>query len=117
MAAFPTLSKAPSYPIDPDGTREDAVLRSAVEGGYVQTRARFTRARRRWGLTYLNLPAADITTLRGFEATTLVNGADAFTWTHPISAEVVTVQLAAPIEFSTPRDYAVGDVRMLLQEV
>ncbi len=38
MAAFPTLSINPSWPVDPDGELEDATLRWPFEGGYELTR-------------------------------------------------------------------------------
>lgn len=117
MAAFPTLSKRPSYPLDPDGEIEDAILRSPSDGGYVQTRPRYTRVRRNWGVNYLHLPDADVTLLRSFEITTLRNGADLFTWTHPLSATAYTVQLTAPIKFGRKVAGGVATVSFGLKEV
>lgn len=99
MAAFPTLTKGPTYPLNPDGDLEDAVLRSDFTAGYEQTRPKFTRARRSYGLNY-KISDADVATLRDFERITLVNGADAFTWTHPLRATSHTVRLTAPIKYS-----------------
>ncbi len=106
MPAFPTLSRNPSYPLDPDGVLEDVVIRSPQTSGYEQTRPRSTRARRNFGLNYINLASADEALLRTFEVTTLRNGADSFLWTHPITAVVYTVRLTAPIKIS--RNNAVG---------
>lgn len=115
MPTFPTLSQAPDFPLDPDGEIEDLVLRSGAEAGYEQTRPRFTRARRTWGVNYLLLPDADVTLLRAFETSTLRNGADSFTWTHPLGG-TYTVRLAQPIKIArdTP---AVANVSLLLREV
>ncbi|OHD27428.1 MAG: hypothetical protein A2Y38_05660 [Spirochaetes bacterium GWB1_59_5] len=114
MAAFPILSTPPSYPIDPDGELEDVVLRSQQEAGYEQTRPRTTRARRNFGVSYIGLEAADEALLRAFEITTLRNGADSFTWTHPKSGTTYTVRLIAPIKF-TRRKYKVGAVDVVIK--
>jgi len=100
MTAFPTLSKPPSFPLDPDGTLEDIVIRSQLASGYEQTRPRATRSRRNFGLNYIGIPDADIALLRTFEMTTLVNGAGSFTWTHPLTSIVYTVRLSAPIKYA-----------------
>lgn len=99
MAAFPTLSKAPAFPLDPDGELEDAILRSPMEAGYEQTRPKFTRARRTYGLRY-RLAGADLAALRDFERVTLHNGADSFTWTHPIAGTTHTVRLTGPAKYA-----------------
>lgn len=100
MANFPVLSRNPIYPLDPDGSIEDVVIRSPQASGYEQTRPRSTRARRNFGLNYINLASLDEAALRTFEVTTLRNGADSFLWTHPTSAVVYTVRLTAPIKIS-----------------
>jgi len=113
--AFPTLADAPEVPLDPDGTLEDCVLRSPFDAGYVQTRARFTRARRSWGLNWPAMTDADVAILRAYEQTTLVNGSQAFTWTHPVSSASYTVQLTGPIKYA--RHDAGTTVSFVLQEV
>jgi hypothetical protein len=116
--AFPTLSRPPSFPIDPDGSLEDGVLRTTAEAGYVETRPRFTRARRSWGLNYPNLPDADTVTLRSWELTTLRNGADSFDWTHPLTAATYTVQLGPGlIKYKKAKKGNGEDVSMTLVEV
>jgi len=117
MSVFPTLTKVPSYPLDPDGDQEDAVLRSPMEAGYEQTRPLFTRARRSWGVNYRALGESDVAALRGFERTTLRNGADAFTWTHPIEGAAYTVRLAGPMRFKRTVAGLVTDVSFTLREV
>lgn len=115
MAAFPTLTTLPRFPLDPDGELEDAVLRSNFEGGYEQTRPKYTRARRSYGLSY-QLQSADEATLRAFELTTLNNGADSFVWTHPLRATTHTVRLTAPIKYQQ-RTPTVCDVSFMVREV
>lgn len=115
---FPVLTRPPSFPIDPDGTLEDGVLRTPAESGYVETRPRFTRARRSWGLNYPSLPDADVTALRTWEQVTLRNGADAFDWTHPLTAATHTVQLGPGlIKYARAKKGNGTNVSMLLVEV
>lgn len=115
MTAFVTLTGKPDYPLDPDGEIEDNVLRSDTTAGYEQTRPRYTRARRTWGVNYQDMIAADVALLKAFELTTLRNGADMFTWTHPITG-TFTVRLAGPIRFSKD-DYSGTRVSFTLKEV
>lgn len=116
--AFPALSRPPSYPIDPDGAIEDAVLRSPSDAGYVQTRPKFTRVRQSFGIKYPSLPDADVALLKTWERTTLANGSGSDTWTHPLSAATYTVQLGPGlIKYARAKKGAGTDVSMLLQEV
>jgi phage-related protein len=61
---------------------EDPTIRTEFEGGIVQTRARFTRIRGAWTLTWANLRGAHYPTLRNFYKQ-MSGGALAFNWTHP----------------------------------
>lgn len=117
MSVYPTLSVQPSYPLQPDGEIEDAVLRSKLEGGYEQTRPKFTRVRRSWGINYSHLPDADVATLRTFESVTLRNGADFFTWVHPISGTTYTVRLAEPIKYARTTAPGHCSVSLSIREV
>jgi len=117
MAVFPVLSCPCSLPLDPDGDIEDIVLRSPQESGYEQTRPRATRARRNFGVNYSSLPNADVAALRTFEITTLRNGADSFSWTHPITATVYIVRLVSPIQFLRSVSSLAADVSIKLREV
>lgn len=115
MTAFVTLVGLPSYPLDPDGEIEDVVLRSESTAGYRQTRPRFTRARRKWGVNYEDLTDADADDLRDFERVTLRNGADKFDWPHPVSG-TFTVILTGPIKFSR-NTYGGTKASFVLEEV
>lgn len=115
MSAFPTLGNGPDYPLDPDGEMEDSLLRSDVGAGYQQTRPKFTRTRLKFGVSY-TLSAADVATLRTFERTTIHNGADSFTWTHPITSTSYTVRLVAPIKYALA-NFNQTNVSLTLQEV
>lgn len=113
MANFPTLSNLPSYPLQE--SREDSVLRSEFEGGYEQTRAQFTRVRRKWDVSYSNLTTADKNTLDAF-IDTVNGGADAFNWTHPVTSTVYSVRFSGlPVYSHTMPGY--WDVRFSLNQV
>lgn len=63
-----------------------------MEGGYVITRPRFTRApRRTWSFKYVEMRDADKEALEDFWK--LVKGSSsAFDWTHPITNDVINVR-------------------------
>jgi phage-related protein len=104
--------------MSPDGDLGDNAIRTPSDAGYVQMRPKFTRARRSWGLTYPDLPDTDAATLRYFELTTLHNGVDIFTWTHPKTGTTYNVQLSAPIKFVSSETIVNStNVTMMLQEV
>jgi len=90
MATYPTLSIPPSYPINE--TIEDSTISSNFETGWEQTRPRFTRSRRTWQINYENLLYVDKKLLEDFVNDDVRQGADYFTWTHPVTSEVVTVR-------------------------
>ena len=99
MANFPTLSKPPSYDLSHEN--EDAVLKSDFEGGYVHTRAKFTRLRKKFpGVLYRDMTDTDQSTLDTFETTTVHGGADSFNWTHPKSSVTYVVRFAKPIKYT-----------------
>jgi phage-related protein len=115
MANFPTLSESyPSYPVVEN--REDSVLRSSFEGGYVQTRPRFTRVRKKWQINYKLLSSADRTLIANFFDTTVNGGADAFTWTCPLDLTAYSVRFTAPPIFSYS-SYGRWDINFELEQV
>ena len=115
--AFPTLTRKPTT-LEPDGDLKDSALVSEFTAGYTQTRPQYTRTRRIWGISYVDLPDADVATLRTYHDTTLVNGAASFTWTHPKTAITPTVQIIGGIRYKTSADkYGVADVSFTLIEV
>ena len=116
MAAFPTLTIGPSYPLDPDGELEDATLRSPFEGGYELTRQKFTRTRRSWGVRYEALGQTDKDSLVTFEKDTVKGGADSFTWTHPKTSTVYTVRFTGPVKYAYVT-FGIYSVSFMLREV
>lgn len=94
MVAFVTLSRAPAWPLSPDGAPvEGSVISGSSQGGYEVTRPRYTRQRREWGVSFRNLSLADIEDFRDFWSGDIANGSGAFDWTHPVTDEVVSVRL------------------------
>lgn len=94
MAAFPTLSRQPSYPLGEE--TEDMVIRDPSEAGYETTRPRFTKRRRIFTVVYGRLPKADVDLIDAFFAGSAAYGSAIFTWTHPKTAVAHNVRFTAP---------------------
>ena len=90
MADFPTLPK----PWEIKETSITDTIATPFESGYVQTRSRNTRPRKRWVLAWGMLTTAQVGTLRTFFETTVRGKAGAFNWTHPFTAVVYSVRFA-----------------------
>ncbi len=101
MPTFPSLTAKPIFPVTEQ--REDSVIKSDFEGGYINTRQRFTRIRRNFQVQYTNMSTSDKGTLDTF-VDTVKGGADSFTWTHPITAAAHTVRFETPPRFSPTHD-------------
>ena len=95
MSTFPTLSIYPIYPLKE--SRVDNTIKSDTEAGYVITRARYSKVRKKFNIIYQLLTAADKALLDTFIDT--VSGAtDSFTWVHPASGTSYTVRFEDPPE-------------------
>jgi phage-related protein len=81
---MPTSNNWPSVqlPLSLDETPENPAIRTEFESGIVQTRAKFTRTRGTWGLSWANMRGADYRVLRDFYKQ-MKGGALSFNWTHP----------------------------------
>lgn len=117
---FPTIQK-PSYPFN--SKLEDISLQSQMEDGTVVSRARFTRSRETFTLTWTALPDADYATLRTFYKSTVKGGSEAFQWTYPTitgdsySGQTFTVRfVGGGIEFSKSK-YGTRSGTLQIQEV
>lgn len=98
MADFPVLTMLPEFPLKED--REDNVIRTPFDGGYQHTRQKYSRRRRKYTISYKNLPQTDKDTLVTFFDTTVSGGATSFNWTHPATSTVVVVRFSGPPIFS-----------------
>ena len=113
MPTFPTLTTKPIFPVPQE--KEDSVIKSGKEGGYLQTRQRYTRIRKNFQVQYHNLSTTEMGTLDTFE-NTVKGGADSFTWTHPMTGVVYSVRLDGTIKFSPTHDNR-WDAEFTLDEV
>lgn len=113
MPIFPTLSIKPSFPIETEF--ENSTIRTEFEGGYVHSRPRYTRQRRRWHIIYNALNDNDKTTLINFIAT-VKGGAEIFSWSHPLTGENINVRfLTLPhFRYIAP---GISEVEFILEEV
>lgn len=104
--AFPTLpSGALPSGVKPDSSNhgeqlEDPSMRAQLEGGYVFTRARHTRApRTTWPVKYTEIHQADKNTLKDFWTVTK-GGALIFDWVNPEDGLTYQVRFKEPMAFS-----------------
>lgn len=91
MATWPSTLSAPSF-----GLFEEEMVKAQVqtsfEAGYVQSRAKHTRARRRWPkLGWQGMPESELAILENFFT---ANQGGSFTWTHPVTEAEYTVRFA-----------------------
>jgi phage-related protein len=118
MAVYPTLIEGgnniyPDYPITEQF--ENSVIRSNFDGGYVQTRARFSRIRKQWSISYNNLTLANKLLITNFVAT-VNGGADSFTWVNPADSQSYSVRFQNP-PISTLSSFARWNVKFVLEQV
>ncbi|MCW4050353.1 MAG: hypothetical protein NWE89_11530 [Candidatus Bathyarchaeota archaeon] len=105
MAAFPTLYIHGTLVHTPvvgrfeDTMAQNPTIRSQFEGGYVQTRSRFTRIARRWTVSYRGMSQANKNTLRTFENARRA-GSELFTWTNPEDSTSYNVRFLEPVIYT-----------------
>lgn len=88
--------KNPSYPLEKE--REDNVLRSNSEFGYVMTRQRYTKARRTYTLEWEAMRKSDYLIFAAFYDDTLKNGSLSFNWTNPETEETCECRFSGPFK-------------------
>jgi len=112
MATFPTLTRRGTELHNPvvgdfeDNMAHDPTIRSLSEGGYVTSRARFTRIPRKWTLKYNWMSQANKDTVKAFEegnANTVpvgvAGGSDSFDWLNPEDGETYDVRFFGMITY------------------
>ena len=110
MASFPTIYRHGTLVHNPvvesmdETIAHDPTIRSTSEGGYVASRARFTRLTRRWNVRYEWMSKTNKNTVMDFEEDHYA-GADSFTWTSPESNDdgtysSYTVRFLEPIRYT-----------------
>ena len=119
MANFPTLTSRTEDSALYGVEHENPTIRSELDGGYVNTRARFTRTPRRiFSSGFTDISEADRLTLETFWDT-VQGGSEAFNWTSPQDGNTYSVRFVEPLVF----DYAGHgtnyrwNVRFKLEEV
>ena len=99
MATFPTFSIDPTVRLWEEKAAFDPTIRNEYEGGYVVTRARFTRILKSWKIKYNDgLTVTEKGTLQQFEQDRRV-GAEAFDWTNPLDGVTYQVRFKRPITY------------------
>lgn len=109
MATFPTIYRHGTLVQKPvvsaltDTMAQDPTIRGVSDGGYVTTRARFTRITRKWTLRYEWLSAANKDTLKAFEDAHYA-GSGSFTWVHPDTGASYTVRFLGVATYTPHAD-------------
>lgn len=105
--AWPSIQD-PSYPLNESVYKRQ--IRSPFESGHVLSRAGSTVSKRLFELNWNAMPEADYQTLKTFFET---NIGTTFSWTHPLTLEVITVRfsddvLDGTIPFNGHREVKLG---------
>lgn len=117
MSDFPTLSSTPLVAGYQQGRALDSTVRSTKEGGYVQTRPRFTRSPRKFHLVYGDLSNTDQAALESHEDGQKM-GADSFSWTNPQTSVTYTVRYGeGGIKFGINEETQLNTAEFDLEEV
>lgn len=115
MANFPTLTASPTIDWQ-EGKAFDPAIRSKTEGGYVQTRPRFTRLPKKWEIKYKAITTTDKDLIETHENTQKA-GADKFNWTNPLNSIVYEVRYLEPIKYKIAIAQGYWDVDFILEQV
>lgn len=110
MADFPTINRRGTELHNPivgdfeDTIAHDPTIRSRSEGGYVTTRARFTRIPRKWTIKYDWVTKANKNTIKTFEDDTVVGGSANFDWLNPENSATYDVRFLGLIRYAPHPD-------------
>ena len=113
---FPSLSQSPAITPWEEQAAFDPTISVPAQGGYRQTRPRFTRIPSKWTLGYLVLPQADKTLIRGLEGDVKI-GAEQFSWTNPLDSVVYQVRFLGPVRYKMHGSKFYWDVEFEIEEV
>lgn len=118
MQVWPALSTTPSLDGWKESIANDPTIRTKSEGGYTQTRPRFTRIPKKWDFRYTGgnaLTPSDKAALQTFQSLVKV-GSSIFSWTNPIDAITYSVRLAQPITFTPQGNTLYWSAEVSLEE-
>lgn len=102
MIQFPVEIGAPSYPMESEP--EDRGIISPFEDGSQQSRAKFTRSRRTWTVSWAGISVNAKKIFENFYRNTTAGSAEAFVFVFPPEivggeSETVKVRFSAPPKF------------------
>ena len=100
-----------------DETTEDPSISTEFGTGIVQTRARYTRMRRTWELSWANMRGVDYRALRAFYELAR-GGSLPFNWTHPKDRRIYNVRFKGDLKSSaTATQMGCMSVKATLEQV
>ena len=110
MATFPTiyvhgtLAHTPVARELEETIAQDPTIRNQFDGGYVRTRAKFTRIVRRWSVRFEGVSTTNKETIRDFENNAKTGagvfaGIDYFTWTNPADSTPYSVRFVGVVRY------------------
>jgi len=124
MATFPTIYRRGTEIHNPVVGKfkykraHDPAIRSLSSGGYVTSRAKFTRKSRVWPLEYTWVKKTNKNIIEAFEDTVNV-GSDSFTWLNPENATNYTVRFLDFVDYDGVEDtnWLFWNIRFILEQV
>ena len=124
MATFPVITRRGAEVHNPivgdfnDTMAHDPTIRSRSEGGYVTSRARYTRVTRAWTVKYDWVSQTNKNTIKAFEDARY-SGSDSFTWTNPEDSTAYTVRFLGLIRYNAHEhtNFLWWRVEFVLEEV
>ena len=109
---FPTTIRAPDYPFSEKFVKRKILSR--FESGHELSRATATVGKHEFGPKWSGLPESEYQILKSYFES---QGAETFSWTHPVSTTVYTVRIAQSEIESTIPFFGHRTVELLLHEV
>lgn len=103
--AFPTIHRRGTLVQQPvvgdmkSTMAHNPAVRSASDGGYVTSRARFTRISRRWTIRYEWMSATNKNTILAYEDAVYA-GSNSFSWYNPVDSTWYTVRFMGPVIYT-----------------
>lgn len=109
---FPATIRHPDYPFSEKFVKRKIL--SKFESGHELSRATATVGKHEFGLKWSSLPEAQYQILKSYFES---QGAETFSWTHPLTTTVYTVRIAQSELESTIPFLGHRTVELLLHEV
>ena len=113
---FPLLSQTPAITPWEEQAASDPTISVSTQGGYRQTRPRYTRIPGKWKISYLILSASEKAVLGNFEKQVKV-GAERWSWTNPLDSVVYEVRFLGPVRYKMHGSKLYWDAAFEIEEV